>query len=295
MPINQFLNYLSLEKKYATNTVKSYENDLYKLIAHFSGRKIDFNISDLKKRDIREYLAHLSSLGLKAKTINRNLSSIRAFYYFMIKIGELEHSPATNIKGLKSKKEIQIPFSKKEMESLINGDVFKNDFSGVRDNLIIETLYQTGIRKFELINIKMSDLDLEAKLIKIKGKRDKQRLIPITDSLASLLKKYIEVSPYNLRDANKLLRTDKGEVLYPKFVYNTVRKYMSLVSSKQKKSPHMLRHSIATHLLQNGAEINSVKEILGHSSLISTQVYTHQNIEELKKMFNKTHPREFKK
>lgn len=295
MPINQFLDYLSLEKNYATNTVKSYKNDLNKLTAYLSEHKLDFDISDLKKRDIREYLVHLSSLGFKAKTINRNLSSIRAFYDFMIKIGGIDHNPVTNIKGLKSKNEIQIPFSKKEMENLFNGDVFKNDFSGIRDKLIMETLYQTGIRKSELINIKLSDLDLEAKLIKIKGKRDKQRLIPITDSLVSLLKKYIEESPYNLSETNKLLRTDKGEALYPKFVYNTVRKYMSLVSSKQKKSPHMLRHSIATHLLQNGAEINSVKEILGHSSLISTQVYTHQNIEELKKTFNKTHPRELKK
>lgn len=295
MPINQFLDYLSLEKNYATNTVKSYENDLNKLTAYFSEHKLDFNISDLKKRDIREYLVHLSSLGRKAKTINRNLSSIRAFYDFLIKIGELEHSPVSNIKGLKSKNEIQIPFSKKEMDSLFNGDIFKNDFSGVRDRLILETLYQTGIRKSELMNIKLSDLDLEAKLIKIKGKRDKQRLIPITDSLVSLLKKYLNVLPFNLKNTNKLLRTDKGEALYPKFVYNTVRKYMSMVSSKQKKSPHMLRHSIATHLLQNGAEINSVKEILGHSSLISTQVYTHQNIEELKKTFNKTHPRELKK
>lgn len=295
MPINQFSDYLSLEKKYSINTIKSYANDLNKLIDYFSEQGSAVKLSQLKKRDIREYLAYLSRLGYKAKTINRNLSSFRTFYDFLIKIGEIKYNPASNLKGLKSQKEIQIPFSKKEMESLFYGNVFKNDFSGVRDKLIMETLYQTGIRKSELINIKVSDLDLEAKLIKIKGKRNKQRLIPITDSLVSLIKKYIEESPFNLINTNKLLRTDKGEVLYPKFVYNTVRKYMSLVSSKQKKSPHMLRHSIATHLLQNGAEINSVKELLGHSGLVSTQVYTHQNIGELKKMFNKTHPRELKK
>ncbi|AFL97704.1 site-specific tyrosine recombinase/integron integrase [Ornithobacterium rhinotracheale] len=289
--IENFLEYLSVERRYSKHTVESYQRDLVDFETYV--QQIKKNWKNIDKKDLRNYLMQLSEAGNKPKTINRKMSAIRSFFKFLIYIDYISQNPASHIKSLKLPKEVNIPISESEIDQLLNRSFFDETWIGDRDFLLIQLLYETGIRRAELIGINISDIDFEQKQIKVLGKRNKERIIPVRDELLQHVKTLIQNSPFS-KTCAALFTTERGKRIYPKLVYNIVISYLRLVTNKKKVSPHVLRHSFATNMLSHGAEINAVKEILGHSSLASTQVYTHNDINQLKKVFNKAHPREKK-
>ncbi len=293
--IEKFKDYLELEKRYSQHTVKNYVSDV-KECADFFSEEESFPL-EITHQDIRAYIVFLSEKHYTATSINRKLSSLKTFYKYLLKIESVVQSPLNLIDPVKKTKKIQIPISESEMKDLLNSEgIFKDDFEGVRDRLILELLYQTGIRRAELINLKWSNIDITAKTIKVLGKRNKERIIPLTKALMNYLKHYLEYrEQIEAKKEEELILTKKGKRIYPSLVYQIVNYYLSLVTTKDKKSPHMLRHSFATHLLDSGADLNAIKELMGHSSLASTQVYTNSSLKELKKMYNHTHPRSIKK
>ncbi len=225
--------------------------------------------------------------------MNRKVTSLRSYYKFLMKTGSIQENPLARHKALKTAKKVEIPFSEAEMSELLNELPFENSFKGVRDRLIIELFYATGIRRSELIELSIQNLDLSNQALKVLGKRNKERIIPLLESTISLFHDYFKMRQEipNALDSKAVFLTSKGNKIYETLVYRIINGYFSKVSSKVKKSPHILRHTFATHMLNQGADLNSVKELLGHSSLASTQVYTHNSIAELKKVHFKAHPR----
>jgi integrase/recombinase XerC len=293
MSIKSFIDYLQLEKKYSHNTIKAYENDIMSFSDY---NKNEFDQSSINRADysqLRSWIVKLVESKISNRSINRKISSLNTYYKFLLKIEKIKKNPLDNHRALKTKKIIQLPFSEKEVISALDINNFKNSFEGRRDRLIIEMLYSTGIRRIELIGIKIKDIDFSAKRIKVLGKRNKERFIPMLESTISLLKEYMDYRNELKKIHNKdfLFLTSKGEKIYENLVYRITNKYFDYVSTKVKKSPHILRHSFATHLLNNGADLNAVKDLLGHSSLAATQVYTNRSIEEIKKVYSNTHPR----
>ncbi len=289
----KFLEYLRLEKRYSSNTITSYKKDLEDFSRFYLRTEGSEELSKADKKVIRNFIVELSENNISKRSINRKLSSLRSFYLFLLKIGEISVSPTESIASLKFYPEKQIPMSKEEMQELTD-HVFA-ELPGILEKCIIEVLYQTGIRKAELCGLIFENVNIEGNELKILGKGNKERYVPISQDLRDLLKSYLEIRHPQMGYESYFFVNKKGKKLTEKFVYLTVNKYLSLVTSKQKRSPHMLRHSFATHVLDNGAEISKVKKILGHSSLASTQVYTNANIEQLKKVFNQAHPRATKK
>ena len=292
----QFLDYLALEKNYSTLTITSYQKDIQDFITFYQQEENDSKIHLAKKIHIRSFVMFLSQENKSEKTINRKLSTLRSFYKYLIKEKLLTINPIEQVQSLKKKKEVVVPFTEGEISELLdNEEFFTDDFNGVRDHLMIDLLYQTGIRRAELINLKESDIDPIQLSIKVLGKRNKERLVPISKYLLEEIEVYKALKRQNgFIQCTNLFVTTKDKPLYDTLVYSKVKYYLSLISVKHKKSPHMLRHSFATHMLDSGADLNAVKDILGHSSLSSTQVYTHGSIENLKKVFNQAHPRERK-
>ncbi|CAM1374117.1 tyrosine-type recombinase/integrase [Tenacibaculum xiamenense] len=292
--IDKFLEYLEYEKKYSKHTVAAYRRDLTDFIDYCEGEFDQDNLKEIHYNQIRSWIVMLVDQGLVNRSVNRKISSLKTFYNFLQKIGEINVNPLAKHKSLKVQKKISVPFTEKEVNEVIELLKVKDDFEGVRNRLIVELLYSTGIRRAELINIKESDINFEEKLLKVLGKRNKERfvvLLPfVMDTIRSYMKKKNELE--KLEDNDYLLLTKKGVKLYETLVYRIINSYFRGVSTKVKKSPHILRHAFATHLLNKGASLYSVKELLGHSSLASTQVYTHSSLEELKQVYNKTHPRE---
>ncbi|MFN4762784.1 tyrosine-type recombinase/integrase [Gillisia sp. Q332] len=295
MPINQFLDYLLLEKKYSPNTVKAYEADLGTFEIFI---KEEFKEEDLKNihyNQIRNWIIALVNLGLTNRSVNRKISSLKAYYKFLLRTGQIEATPLATHKSLKIKKNIQIPFSENEVGQVINS-ISPNSFKNSRDLSVIVLLYSTGIRRAELIGITVRDLDLKNNVLKVLGKRNKERFVPLLPEIVSLLGVYLKYREELVKEgAPNLFITERGVKLYENLVYRIINNYFSLASKKVKKSPHILRHSFATHLLGQGANLNAVKELLGHSSLAATQVYTHNSITELSKVYEKAHPRQNKK
>jgi len=291
MLIISFLNYLSLEKKYSQHTVTAYKNDLLSFqkfcIEEFDQKKIE----TINYPQIRNWVVHLSNSKLSNRSINRKVSSLKSFYKFLLKTNNIVESPLQKHKSLKIPKQVQVPFSQKEMLKALNLDIDEKDFESVRDKLIVELLYSTGMRRAELINLKVADIDLVNETVKILGKRNKERIVPLLKSVKKSLDDYIKIRSENEIKESYLLVTKKGKKLYDMLVYRVINNYFSSVSSKTKKSPHIIRHSFATHLLNEGADLNSVKELLGHSSLASTQVYTHSSLGKIKEVYNQAHPR----
>jgi integrase/recombinase XerC len=289
----KFLDYLKLEKRYSPHTITSYRRDLDDFYSFYLKTESSENISKADKKVIRNFIVELSENNISKRSINRKLSSLRSFYLFLLRLGEIEVSPLETITSLKFYAEKQIPMSQEEMEVLQNDVMNKAD--NILDRCIVEVLYQTGIRKAELCGLIFESVNLEVQQLKILGKGNKERYIPISEDLANLLLNYLQIRKPQQEFKSYFFVNKKGKKLTEKFVYVVVNKYLSLVTSKRKTSPHILRHSFATHVLDNGAEISKVKKILGHSSLASTQVYTNANIEQLKKVFNQAHPRAVKK
>jgi integrase/recombinase XerC len=289
MMLDKFLEYLQFEKRCSPHTVTSYRKDLEDFSQFCLKTEATADISKADKKIIRNFIVDLSENNIAKRSINRKLSSLRSFYLFLMKIGKIKVSPAEAIPSLKFYADKQIPMSEEEMRKL--SDSIFSQVTDVLEKCIMEVLYQTGIRKAELCGMMFESVNLSENELKITGKGNKQRVIPIAAELADLLRSYLEVRRPIEEYRSYFFVNKKGKKLTEKFVYLVVNKYLSLVTTKEKRSPHILRHSFATHVLDNGAEISKVKKILGHSSLASTQVYTNANIEQLKKVFNQAHPR----
>lgn len=290
--VTAFREYLLREKNYSALTVNAYLNDI-EGFKSFLKREFDDNIlEDVHYGQIRSWIVSLSDNEISNRSINRKIASLKAFYKFLLKIKEIDQNPLSKHQSLKTPKKAQIPFSEKELQKISEED-FPNDFTGIRNKLIIEMFYATGMRRAELINLKLNSIDLSSKTIKVLGKRNKERILPLLDSVSELVKKYLGVRSdlEYIKDREYFFLTEKGFKLYETLVYRVINSYFSIVSEKVKKSPHVLRHSFATHLLNNGADLNSVKELLGHSSLASTQIYVNSSLSELKKVYANTHPR----
>ncbi|WP_223600106.1 tyrosine-type recombinase/integrase [Chryseobacterium sp. GVT01B] len=291
--LEKFLEYLQFEKRYSPHTVTSYKKDLEDFSHFFLRTESSDNLAKADKKIIRNFIVELSENNISKRSINRKLSSLRSFYLFLLKIGEINVSPTEGISSLKFYAEKQIPMSKEEMADL-NDRIFEQ-LHDVLERCIMEVLYQTGMRKAELCGLIFENVNLYENELKVIGKGNKERVIPVSNELSGLLKSYLEIRNPQTEFKSYFFVNKKGKKLNEKFVYVVVNKYLSLITTKEKKSPHILRHSFATHVLDNGAEISKVKKILGHSSLASTQVYTNANIEQLKKVFNQAHPRASKK
>ena len=293
MLLQSFLDYLLLEKNYSELTIKAYGKDIQLFLDFLKEEYKNENLKEVNYAQIRSWIIQMVNQNISNRSINRKISSLNSFFKFLIKTEYIKTNPLAKHKALKTSKKVQVPFSEEEINSVLNKISHADSFEGVRNKLIIELFYATGIRRIELINIKVKNIDLESKTVKILGKRNKERVIPLLNMLVDSIKTYLEKrkSLEKIEDEDYLLLTVKGVKLYETLVYRIINEYFSLASSKVKKSPHILRHSFATHLLNQGAELNAVKELLGHSSLAATQVYTHNSIAELKKVYAKAHPR----
>lgn len=293
MPLSAFINYLNLEKNYSVHTVQAYLHDLETFKDFIQN---EFDCTDLRVVNyamIRSWIVNLFENKISNKSINRKISSLKAYYRFLLKTKQINENPLAKHKSLKVAKTLQIPFSEKEIGNVINQLNDNKDFEGIRDRAIVELFYATGMRKSELIQLKLTDLDFHKHTVKILGKRNKERIVPLINPIIETLKQYIESRKdfENHKSEQALFLSKKGVKISQTLVYRIINNYFSAISTKEKKSPHILRHSFATHLLNEGADLNAIKELLGHASLASTQVYTSNSISELKKVYSKTHPR----
>ena len=292
MPFTAFLDYLQLEKKYSVHTLTAYTRDLEAFQFFLKETFGEDEVQNVNYSQIRSWIVDLSESGISNRSINRKISSLKAYYRFLLKTEQIDHSPLTKHKALKTSKKVQIPFSENEISQVLE-NMDDSTFEGLRDRFMVELFYSTGIRRAELIEIKLSDLDLASGVLKVLGKRNKERYIPLISSVKETARKYLESreSFAGSKNLPYLFLTSREEKLYESFVYRIINNYFSEVSGKLKKSPHILRHSFATHLLNQGANLNAVKELLGHSSLAATQIYTHNSIAELSKIHKQAHPR----
>lgn len=290
--INTFIKYLQYEKRYSPHTLIAYKADLEGFQSHLN---IHFSVAieTAEYHHIRSWIVFLVEEKLQAESINRKIISLRSFYKFLLKRDLLVSDPTIKLKLLKSKKTIPVFVPQSDILSLLDQYTFSDDFFGWRDKLILELLYGTGIRLNELIQLKESDINYYEGLIKVLGKRNKERFIPIPKSLGQKIEKYCskKLEHFNGNSYNILIVTDTQDQSYPMLIYRTVRKYLDLFTTVDKRSPHVLRHTFATHLLDKGADLNAVKDLLGHTSLAATQVYTHNSLDKLKKVFDQAHPK----
>lgn len=290
MHLNEFFDFITYEKRVSNHTLIAYRNDLENFQGFISA-EYESKLEEVNYQMIRTWLVQLMDQGITPKSINRKISSLKSFYKFLLKKEVITQNPTARIVAPKIPKRLPAFIEENKIEKLFDSIEFGNDFSGKRDRLILELFYGCGIRLSELIGLKKSDIT--SNTIKVLGKGNKERIIPISESINSQIKFYLK-EKNNLPDSNVnqdvLLVLNNGKKMYPKFVYNKVKSYLGKVTSMDKKSPHILRHTFATHLLNNGAEINAIKELLGHSSLAATQIYTHNSIEKLKNIYTKSHP-----
>lgn len=290
--IDSFEEYLLKEKNYSKLTIRAYKDDLVSFFDFLEHSFGGLSYLEVKYVHVRSWVVFLVDSGLQNRSVNRKISSLKSFYLFLMKVKLVFVNPLLRHKSLKVSKKIQVPFSEKEINEVFQ-DVVLDDFEGVRDLLIVELFYATGVRRSELINLKVQDVDFYSFTIKVLGKRNKERVLPMLASTLRILKDYLVFRKGVVKgeDLGVLILSKKGNKVSESFVYRLINDYFSSVSQKVKKSPHVLRHSFATHLLNNGADLNSVKELLGHASLSSTQIYTHSSLGELKKVYSGTHPR----
>tara|TARA_B100000700_G_scaffold48490_1_gene51161 strand:- start:1959 stop:2846 length:888 start_codon:yes stop_codon:yes gene_type:complete len=293
MLIEKFIEYLKIEKNYSVNTLSAYKKDLMEFQVFINENYDKCVIENVDYKIIRSWIVLLVNKNLSNRSINRKVSSLKSFYKFLVKTDTINSSPLIAHSPLKQSKKIQVPFSKDEIGALLDSDFFKSDYKGVLQKTIISFFYFTGVRRIELINLKTSDINMDSYTIRIMGKRNKERIIPMLPKLKESINEYLKIKSqeFNNEISDYLFISKSGTQLSEKYVYRTVNEYFKLVSPKVKKAPHVLRHSFATHLINEGADINSVKELLGHSSLSATQVYSHTSMERIKEVFKSSHPR----
>lgn len=286
-----FIDYVKFEKRYSVHTVIAYQNDLEEFLLFTKEKYEEVDPARISASIIRSWLASLREHPIQPRSINRKLSTLRSWYKFLLKNKKVEVNPLQKILPPKSGKRLPVFVERIPMDRLLHQVEFPDTFEGHTQRLIIDLLYATGIRRSELINLKNADIDRSAKTIKVLGKGSKERIIPISAELLSRMDAYQEEKEQMGFDrVSFLLVTKKGKKLYPEYVYRSVKKYLGLVTTLEKKSPHVLRHTFATHLVNNGADLNAIKELLGHANLSATQIYTHNTIEQLKTVYEQAHP-----
>jgi integrase/recombinase XerC len=295
--IELFIKHLQYEKRYSPHTCLSYRTDLDQFADYLAFQYELKDLQEVKSMHIRSWLVSLLQEKKSASSIHRKASSLKSYYKFMRQQGHMSLNPMTSITLPKKGERLPVFVEEQKMNQLFDNIQFPDGFVGLRDYLLMDLLYATGMRRSELINLKWSDIDTGNRCIRILGKGNKMRLVPLLPHIENKLAEYKEVVKYEFpeMELKEVVLTDQGDVLYPKFVYNKVKQYLSTVTTAKKRSPHVLRHSFATHLSNNGAELNSIKDLLGHSSLASTQVYTHTSIENLKRVYEMAHPKAKKK
>ncbi len=289
--LSRFLDYLTYEKKYSAHTLTSYKKDLEQFLEFINPQHEVFSIDEVNYQQIRKWITQLTTHKISAKSINRKLSSLKSFFKFLQRDEVIASNPMSKITGPKIPKRLPVFVEEAQMSELLDGSEFEDSFKGMTDQLLINIFYQTGVRRSELAHIKESDIDLFNAHIKVLGKRNKERIIPISLELLRNLEAYLQVKKELKISNSMLLVNKKGTGLTESYIYNSVKYYLSQTTTLKKKSPHVLRHTFATHLLNNGADINAVKDLLGHASLAATQIYTHNTIDKLKKSYKQAHPR----
>ncbi len=291
--LKSFFQYLELEKRYASHTIQAYRNDLEQFGLYLRTTYTITAMENAQHIHIRSWIVSMLESGMNTTSVNRKLSALKSYYKFSLKRNWLAINPMNKVIMPKNAKRLPAFITNKSMALLFQNVDFGEGFAGFRNCLMLETLYATGMRRAELIGLTLQDVDMHHCRFRVMGKGSKERMIPFSNLLKKTLEEYIELrhKTFPNIEKNSLFLTDKGNSLYPKFVYNIVKRYLSQVTSQEQRSPHVLRHTFATHLTENGADLNAVKEILGHSSLASTQIYTHNSIEKLKKVYEQAHPK----
>ncbi len=288
-----FLRYLQIEKRYSPHTVRSYLNDLDQFFKYLSGQGIPEDAGLVTSHDIRSWMVSLLENGYSATSVHRKISSVRVFYRYLRKEGYVTNDPIEKVTLPRMKKRLPVFVEEESINKLLDDNDFGSDFEGVRNRMVIEMLYLTGMRRAELTGLHDSDVNIAEATVKVTGKRNKQRIIPLLKEFARELNEYVGVRKTTFPESRDswFFVSNKGNKLYDKYVYNIVRRYLSMVTTIEKKSPHVLRHTFATHMLNRGADLNSIKEFLGHASLSATQIYTHNSFEQLRKIYKQAHPR----
>jgi len=292
--IAPFLEYLQFEKRYSRHTIIAYQTDLEQFFDYLLHQYKEIpSIPEISAFYVKSWLANIKTENqdISAKSLNRKISTLKSFFKYQLKMGVVEKSPLVSVVAPKMNKRLPVYVEEKEIKTLFDHVAFSDDWKGRTERLVMQVFYQTGMRLSELIQLKEKQIDLAGKQIKVLGKGNKERIIPVDKSLLIELQRYVDEKENKDKSVDHLFVTEKGKPLQPRAVYAFVKKNLGLVTTVQKKSPHILRHSFATHLMNNGADLNAVKELLGHSSLAATQIYTHNTIEKLKEVFNRAHPK----
>jgi len=291
MTISNFLQYISLEKRYSKHTLTAYNNDLQTFSYFLSDEFEQDDLVSVSPEMVRSWVVKLMDNGFSTRSVNRKISTLNSFYRHLIIKGVIENNPAKNIATLKNAARIAVFVGKEQINTYLNTKIDENDFPSVRNKLVIDLLYSTGMRRAELISLKTDSIDFANKVLKVMGKRNKERLIPLSQKMIEQIQAYLDLKKKTFQNTEQsLIVTNTGNKTYPKFIYRIVNSELSGITSSR-KSPHVLRHSFATHLLNNGAELNSIKELMGHANLSATQIYTHTTIEQLKSIYTQAHPR----
>ena len=295
MFLERFIQYIKFEKRYSPHTVSAYQSDLEQFIRFLNHPEETItHPSQITHHLIRNWMVELMNQKLTARSVNRKIATLRKYFKFLLQEGVITNNPASKINTPKIPKNLPVVVEDVKLTQMLDdNEVFSDDFKGLRDKLVIETLFGTGIRLAELIGIKETDINIYEGTVKVLGKRNKQRIIPINNELKLLMARYLEAKKSEKFNNNSLalLVTDKGADAYPKLIYLIVNKYLSNISTQNKKSPHVLRHTFATSLLNRGADLNAIKELLGHANLSATQIYTHNSVERLKSIYKQAHPK----
>ncbi|MFA6087398.1 tyrosine-type recombinase/integrase [Mucilaginibacter sp.] len=302
MFLGRFIQYIKFEKRYSHHTVSAYQSDLDQFLLFLNPPHTEASVSHpshITHHDIRNWMVHLMDGGISPRSVNRKVATLRKYFKFLLQEGDITVNPTSRISASKVAKNLPVVVDGDKLTGMLDGKldglekIFTDDFQGTRDKLIIEMLFGTGMRLAELTGVKETDINFYENTIKVLGKRNKQRIIPLNTELVLLLKQYMELKKSEKFHNNSLtfFVTNKGTNIYPKLIYNTVQRYLSNISTQSKKSPHVLRHTFATSLLNKGADLNAIKELLGHANLSATQIYTHNSVERLKSIYKQAHPK----